>query len=64
MKRLSVIFAALAVLATGCSKTDTAPAVDDTHIQFKATLLPANEARRRFSQAPKRPQRRMRSTSP
>ena len=44
MKRLSVFLAALAVLAAGCSKTDTAPAVvDDTHFQFKATLLPANE---------------------
>jgi hypothetical protein len=44
MKCLSIIFAALAVFAAGCSKNNpTAPAVDDTHVQFKATLLPANE---------------------
>jgi hypothetical protein len=45
MKRFSIIFAALAVFAAGCSKNNpTTPAVDDTHLQFKATLLPANEA--------------------
>ena len=47
MKRLSLILAALAVLATGCSKNDnnpTTPAVDPNFVQFKATLLPANEA--------------------
>jgi CHRD domain-containing protein len=44
MKRLSVIFAALAVLASSCSKdSPVAPAADDNHVQFKATLLPANE---------------------
>jgi hypothetical protein len=43
MKRLSVIFAALAVLAAGCSKNDTTAPADDTHPSFKATLLPANE---------------------
>jgi hypothetical protein len=43
MKRLSVIFAALALLATGCSNDNPVAVVDDTHIQFKATLLPANE---------------------
>jgi hypothetical protein len=44
MKRLSIIVAALAVFAAGCSKNNpTTPAVDDTHVQFKATLLPANE---------------------
>jgi CHRD domain-containing protein len=45
MKRLPFLMAVLAVLAAGCSKNNpTTPAVDDTHIQFKATLLPANEA--------------------
>jgi hypothetical protein len=44
MKRLSVILAALAVVAAGCSKNDTpTAAADDTHPSFKATLLPANE---------------------
>ena len=44
MKRLSIVFAALAVFAAGCSKNNpTTPAVDDTHVQYKATLLPANE---------------------
>jgi hypothetical protein len=44
MRRLSIIFAALAVFAAGCSKNNpTTPAVDDTHFQYKATLLPANE---------------------
>jgi hypothetical protein len=45
MKRLSVILAAIAVLAAGCSKDDNpvSPS-DDNHVQFKATLLPANEA--------------------
>ena len=44
MKRLSVLLVALAVLAAGCGSDDSpvAPA-DDTHVQFKATLLPANE---------------------
>jgi hypothetical protein len=45
MKRLPFLMAVLAVLAAGCSKNNpTTPAVDDTHLQFKATLLPANEA--------------------
>jgi hypothetical protein len=44
MKRLPFLMAVLAVLAAGCSKNNpTTPAVDDTHVQFKATLLPANE---------------------
>jgi hypothetical protein len=44
MKRLPFLMAVLAVLAAGCSKNNpTTPAVDDTHMQFKATLLPANE---------------------
>jgi hypothetical protein len=44
MKRLPLLMAVLAVFAAGCSKNNpTAPAVDDTHVQFKATLLPANE---------------------
>ena len=43
MKRLSVVLAALAVLAVGCSKDDTTTPADNTHFQFKATLLPANE---------------------
>jgi hypothetical protein len=43
MKRFSVILAALAVLATGCSKNNPTAPADDNHIQFKATLLPANE---------------------
>jgi CHRD domain-containing protein len=44
MKRLPFLMAMLAVLAAGCSKDNpTTPAVDDTHIQYKATLLPANE---------------------
>ena len=43
MKRLSVLLAALAVLATGCSKDNPVTPADDTHFQFKATLLPANE---------------------
>src|SRR5204863_5895337 len=48
MKRFSIIpvlTVAMAVLAASCSKNNpTTPAVDDTHIQYKATLLPANEA--------------------
>jgi hypothetical protein len=44
MKRLSVILAALAVLAAGCSKDNPVAPADDNHVQFKATLLPANEA--------------------
>jgi hypothetical protein len=43
MKRLSVVVAALAVLATSCSKDNPVAPADDTHIQFKQTLLPANE---------------------
>ena len=44
MKRLPFLIAVLAVFAAGCSKNNpTTPAVDDTHVQFKATLLPANE---------------------
>jgi hypothetical protein len=47
MKRFSIVpvlTIAMAVLAAGCSKNNpTTPAVDDTHVQFKATLLPANE---------------------
>jgi len=44
MKRLPYLIAVLAVLAAGCSKDNpTTPAVDDTHFQYKATLLPANE---------------------
>ena len=45
MKRFSIILTvAMAVLAAGCSKDNpTTPAVDDNHVQFKATLLPANE---------------------
>lgn len=44
MKRLSVIFAALAILAAGCSNdNNTTTPADDTHPSFKATLLPANE---------------------
>ena len=47
MKRFSIIpvlTVAMAVLAASCSKNNpTTPAVDDTHLQFKATLLPANE---------------------
>ena len=43
MKRLTIIFAALAVLATSCSKDNPVAPADDNHIQFKATLLPANE---------------------
>jgi hypothetical protein len=44
MKRLSPFIVALAVLAAGCGGDDNpvAPA-DDTHMQFRATLLPANE---------------------
>jgi hypothetical protein len=43
MKRFSILLAAL-VLVSSCSKDNpTTPAVDDTHVQFKATLLPANE---------------------
>jgi hypothetical protein len=45
MKRLPLLIAVVAVFAAGCSKdSPTTPAVDDTHVQFKATLLPANEA--------------------
>jgi CHRD domain-containing protein len=47
MKRFSIIpvlTIAMAVLAASCSKDNpTTPAVDDNHVQFKATLLPANE---------------------
>jgi CHRD domain len=46
MKRLSVLpvfVVALAVLSTSCSKDNPVAVVDDTHFQFKATLLPANE---------------------
>jgi hypothetical protein len=43
MKRLSVLIAAL-VLAVGCGDdSPTAPATDDNHVQFKATLLSTNE---------------------
>jgi hypothetical protein len=42
MKRLSIFLAAL-VLVSSCSKSPTEPATDDNHVQFKATLLPANE---------------------
>ena len=45
MKRLPVLLAALAVLVSACSKNDTTTTpADNTHFQFKATLLPANEA--------------------
>jgi len=44
MKRLSVLLAAIAVLAAGCSKDNPVAPADDNHVQFKATLLPANEA--------------------
>jgi hypothetical protein len=44
MKRLPLLMAMLAVFASSCSKDNpTTPAVDDNHVQFKATLLPANE---------------------
>jgi hypothetical protein len=44
MKRLSVLFAAITLLATGCSKDSvTAPTTDDNRPQFKATLNSANE---------------------
>jgi hypothetical protein len=43
MKRLSVFLAALAFFATSCSKDNPVAPADDNHIQFKATLLPANE---------------------
>jgi len=47
MKRFSIIpvlTVAMAVLAASCSKDNpTTPAADDNHVQFKATLLPANE---------------------
>lgn len=43
MKRLSVIFAALAVLTINCSKDNPVAPANDNLVQFKATLLPANE---------------------
>ena len=44
MKRLPIMLAAIALFATGCSKdAPTAPATDDNHVQFKATLTTANE---------------------
>ena len=46
MKRLLLLPAlvvALAVLSTSCAKDNPVAIVDDTHFQFKATLLPANE---------------------
>jgi CHRD domain len=46
MKRLSVLpvlLVALAIFSTSCSKDNPVAVVDDTHFQFKATLLPANE---------------------
>jgi CHRD domain-containing protein len=43
MKRFSILLAAL-VLVSSCSNDNpTTPATDDTHVQFKATLVPANE---------------------
>ena len=48
MKRLSVfpvLVVALAVFAASCSKNDNSVApADNTHFQYIATLLPANEA--------------------
>ena len=46
MKRLSVVSAlvvALAVLSTRCSKDNPVAPGSDNLVQFKATLLPANE---------------------
>ena len=47
MKRLTVfpvLVVALAVFAASCSKNDNSVApADNTHFQYKATLLPANE---------------------
>src|SRR2546421_12215210 len=43
MKRLSVVLVMLAVVATACSKDNPVAPADDNHVQFKATLLPANE---------------------
>ena len=44
MKCISVVpVIALAVLSTSCSKDNPVAVVDDTHFQYKATLLPANE---------------------
>lgn len=43
MKRLSVALVMLAVVATACSKDNPVAPADDTHVQFKATLSPANE---------------------
>nr|AAY89259.1 hypothetical protein [uncultured bacterium BAC10-10] len=42
MKRVFSLMAVL-VLVAGCSGSDTAPAADDTHIQFTAQLLPSSE---------------------
>lgn len=42
MKRVYVLLAAL-VLATGCSKSNTAPAANDNRPQFVANLLPSSE---------------------
>ena len=43
MKRFSGVLLALAVLAASCSSDPPTAPADDTHPQFKATLLPANE---------------------
>src|SRR5688572_23334149 len=42
MKRLSLLIGAL-VLATGCSRSNTAPAADDNRPQFVVNLLPSSE---------------------